>query len=100
MLLPENLTPLQDDDFDSNSEYLQWFNNNGKPFLASTEESQQWNQDQRCSYRHGGHSSEPFQSMPHPSEYFEDWGPCEEDPTHIRVPDPLIIGNNQSIDIK
>ncbi|KAK8675989.1 hypothetical protein V6N13_034046 [Hibiscus sabdariffa] len=84
MLLPENLTPLQDDDFDSNSEYLQWFNNNGKPFLASTEESQQWNQDQRCSYRHGSHSSKPFESM-HPPEYFEDWESWDQDPTHITV---------------
>ncbi|KAK8983004.1 hypothetical protein V6N11_054988 [Hibiscus sabdariffa] len=34
---------------------------------------------------HGGHSSEPFQSMPYPPEYFEDWSSWEEDPTHVRV---------------
>ncbi|KAK8694140.1 hypothetical protein V6N13_071697 [Hibiscus sabdariffa] len=60
--LSEDCTPIEGNNFNCSSEYTEWFNNNGKPFLVPHEMSQRWHTEQRCSYQHVDETFEPDQS--------------------------------------
>ena len=62
--LPEDCTPIEDDDHNCCPEYSEWYNINGKPFLVAPQLSQQWSMEQRCSYDLVGQTSTPIQNPP------------------------------------
>ncbi|KAK8549166.1 hypothetical protein V6N13_063562 [Hibiscus sabdariffa] len=95
--LPEDCTPIEDDDFNCSPEYLEWFNNNGKPFLVAHEVSQRWHREHRCSYQLVGETSEPDQSVPQPPDNTtmdcpKDWSPWRSE----REPTIHVVGSSNS----
>ncbi|KAK9011566.1 hypothetical protein V6N11_044413 [Hibiscus sabdariffa] len=58
----EDLSPLQDNDFEFNTEYYSWYLENGKPFLVSVKVGNKWREDLRCS-KHRQLTSEFGQSF-------------------------------------
>ncbi|KAK8528321.1 hypothetical protein V6N13_056993 [Hibiscus sabdariffa] len=62
----KDLSPLQDNDFEFNTEYYSWYLENGKPFLVSFEAGNKWREDPRCS-KHRQLTSEFGQSFEEPT---------------------------------
>ncbi|KAK8575452.1 hypothetical protein V6N12_063125 [Hibiscus sabdariffa] len=63
----EDLSPLQESDFQFNTEYYSWYLENGKPFLVSVEAGNKWREDPRCS-KHRQLTSEFGQSFEEPTD--------------------------------
>ncbi|KAK8523572.1 hypothetical protein V6N12_048089 [Hibiscus sabdariffa] len=63
----EDLSPLQESDFEFNTEYYSWYLENGKPFLVSVEAGNKWREDPRCS-KHRQLTSEFGQSFEEPTD--------------------------------
>ncbi|KAK8983919.1 hypothetical protein V6N11_009701 [Hibiscus sabdariffa] len=63
----EDLSPLQESDFEFNTEYYSWYLENGKPFLVSVEAGNKWREDLRCS-KHRQLTSEFGQSFEEPTD--------------------------------
>ncbi|KAK8489246.1 hypothetical protein V6N11_083625 [Hibiscus sabdariffa] len=61
----EDLSPLQANDFEFDTEYYSWYLENGKPFLVSVEVGNKWREDPRCS-KHRQLTSEFGQSFEEP----------------------------------
>ncbi|KAK8628414.1 hypothetical protein V6N13_064121 [Hibiscus sabdariffa] len=61
----EDLSPLQANDFEFDTEYYSWYLENGKPFLVSVEVGNKWREDPRCS-KHRKLTSEFGQSFEEP----------------------------------
>ena len=65
----DNLCPIEAIDFQFNSEYYSWYSENGKPFIASVEDANNWLQDPRCSkHVHLSQESGPGQCSQEPIE--------------------------------
>ncbi|KAL4333527.1 hypothetical protein GQ457_07G014950 [Hibiscus cannabinus] len=63
----EDLSPLQESDFEFNTEYYSWYLENGKPFLISVEAGNKWREDPRCS-KHRQLTSEFGPSFEEPTD--------------------------------
>ncbi|KAK8479894.1 hypothetical protein V6N11_074088 [Hibiscus sabdariffa] len=93
----EDLSPLEDNDFEFNTKYYSWYMENGKPFLVSVEAGNKWREDPRCS-KHRQLTSEFGQSFeestddPYDEPNFDcsrgwpsSWDSVEEQPSFINV---------------
>ncbi|KAK8555088.1 hypothetical protein V6N13_103818 [Hibiscus sabdariffa] len=63
----EDLSPLEDNDFEFNTEYYEWYLENGKPFLVSVEAGNEWRENPQCS-KHRQLTSEFGQSFEEPTD--------------------------------
>ncbi|KAK8972307.1 hypothetical protein V6N11_013660 [Hibiscus sabdariffa] len=87
----EDLSPLQANDFEFDTEYYSWYLENEKPFLVSVEVGNKWREDPRCS-KHRQLTSEFGQSFEETTDepnfdsstvWPSSWDSVEDPPIHV-----------------
>ncbi|KAK9008514.1 hypothetical protein V6N11_075404 [Hibiscus sabdariffa] len=75
----EDLSPLEDNDFEFNTEYYEWYLENGKPFLVFVEAGNKWRENPQCSkHRDWPTSWDLVEEQP---PFGTSWNSVEEQPS-------------------